>query len=98
MARREEVRQRARLKAVRCANSPDGQVVANHQPVSLDDAERNGNAVCGKLLKETVRRMAEARAYALLPSSEWDSGVRSMPCLVYSKTVPIAGAPRSRRR
>ncbi|PBC76172.1 serine/threonine protein kinase [Streptomyces sp. TLI_235] len=70
----------------------DGQVVDVANVNSLDDATRNGNAICDTRLRATVQSLADAQSYALPPSKQgWESGVRAMPCLVFGKVDGIIG-------
>ncbi|MFF7163116.1 protein kinase [Streptomyces sp. NPDC008086] len=74
------------------SSSVDGQVMRTETATSLDDARENGADRCKSSLDKTVRSMADAQSYALVPNEQgWDSGVRSTACLVFNKSVPLYG-------
>lgn len=82
-----------RLGLVDCTGgNPDGQVVDLADASSLDDATRNGVALCDARLRTTVQALADAQSYAIAPSKQgWDRGAHSVPCLVFGKSVGIGG-------
>ncbi|MFF5016969.1 protein kinase [Streptomyces sp. NPDC001165] len=81
-----------KLAVVNCKNAPDGQVLKMNASASLADARANGPGICTGLLQETVRKMADAQTFALVPSdSGWDNGVRSTACLIFGKTIGLQG-------
>ncbi|MDX3242972.1 septum formation family protein, partial [Streptomyces sp. ME18-1-4] len=70
----------------------DGQVLKTDPATSLDDAKSNGAGRCAALLNDTVRGMAEAQSYALVPNEQgWDGGVHSTACLIFDRTVALYG-------
>ncbi|MGW3007795.1 protein kinase domain-containing protein [Streptomyces sp. NPDC001219] len=81
-----------KLRKVSCETYPDGQVLDVNKPTSLTDARNNGPGICVGLLRDTVRKMVDVKAFALAPSAAgWDSGVRNVACLLFGKTVSLYG-------
>ncbi|MFF4019687.1 protein kinase [Streptomyces sp. NPDC001843] len=81
-----------KLKIVDCRTYPDGQTLDVNPTTSLADAMANGPGVCTGLLRDTVRKMVDVRAFALPPSKAgWDNGVRNTACLLFGKSVSLYG-------
>ncbi|WP_031477029.1 serine/threonine-protein kinase [Streptomyces bicolor] len=80
------------VDCIKQSGSVDGQVIRTDVAVSLEDARENGAARCKSLLGKTVRRMADAQSYALVPNEEgWRIGVHSTACLLFNKSIGLYG-------
>ncbi|GAA3800760.1 protein kinase [Streptomyces phyllanthi] len=81
------------LQRVRClGNDTDGQVMALFEAGSAQDAAANGHSGCEERTKEIRGRLADVRAYAVLPTEDgFETAGRKVACLVLGASRPVYG-------
>lgn len=79
--------------------SPDGQVMAVVESASADQARTQAPAQCAERTEVTRRKLADVRAYALLPTENgFDAAGRRTPCLLLGTHGPVFGPLGDHRR